>query len=168
MIDGAKRDSQSVTADWTVLQDLIAGVVLREVRHVTKDSGYVTELWRRDWQLDDRPVDQVFQVTLHPGGCSAWHAHMATTDRLFVAGGLVKIVLYDPREDSATQGLVNEFRLGEQRPGLVIVPPGVWHGIRNIGPGTARVANLVDAAYDYEDPDHWRVPADSPEIPYRI
>ncbi len=77
-------------------------------------------------------------------------------------------MLYDARPDSPTAGRVNEFRLGERRPGLVIVPPGVWHGLRNLLSETSTVLNLVDRAYDYEDPDHWRVPPDSPEIPYRL
>ena len=160
------RDRQSVTADWEVLRELIEGVVLKEVRHVTKDSGWVTELWRRDWGLDDLDVDQAFQVTLLPGKLSAWHVHWETTDRLFVNCGFVKVVLYDGREDSPTHGRVSEFHLGEPRPTLVVVPPGVWHGIQNVGDATASVVNLVDRAYEYEDPDHWRVPADCPEIPY--
>jgi glycosyltransferase involved in cell wall biosynthesis len=28
--------------------------------------------------------------------------------------------------------------------------------------------NLVDNAYRYEDPDHWRLPPDSPQVPYRF
>lgn len=167
VLEGAEKDAQSVTADWTVLRDPIDGVLLREVRPVIKDSGWVTELYRRDWGLDTGGVDQAFQVTLHAGGLSAWHCHRNTTDRLTVNRGTVKIALYDDREGSPTRGRVNEFRLGERRPGLLVIPPEVWHGIRNIGPETASVVNLVDFAYAYEDPDHWRVPADHPGIPYR-
>lgn len=162
------RDRQSVTADWEVLRDLIDGVTLKEVRHVTKSNGWVTELWRRDWDLDDLEVDQAFQVTLLPSHLSAWHVHYTTTDRLFVNRGYLKVVLFDGREDSPTHGRVNELHLGEPRPTLVVVPPGVWHGLKNVGDATASVLNIVDRAYDYEDPDHWRVPADCPEIPYRF
>jgi dTDP-4-dehydrorhamnose 3,5-epimerase len=27
---------------------------------------------------------------------------------------------------------------------------------------------MVDRAYTYEDPDHWRLPPDTREIPYRF
>jgi len=30
------------------------------------------------------------------------------------------------------------------------------------------LVNLVDAAYSYDDPDHWRLPPDTPEIPYSL
>jgi dTDP-4-dehydrorhamnose 3,5-epimerase len=111
-------------------------------------------------------VGQVFQVTLFPHSLSAWHCHEVTTDRLFVNQGLMKVVLYDARQDSPSYGQVNEFRLGSMRPGLLIVPPKVWHGVQNISDQSGMVINIVDRAYEYDDPDHWRLPYDSPEIPY--
>jgi dTDP-4-dehydrorhamnose 3,5-epimerase len=168
-LPGATKDEQSVTADWVLLRETIDGVRLIEVRNVIGDSGHTTEVLRRDWFADvDVDVDQVFQVTLRGHAVSAWHVHLNTTDRLFVNVGQVKIVLFDSRPDSPTQGLVNEFRLGDRRPGLVIVPAGVWHGIKNLQASDGCVLNLVDRAYEYEDPDHWRLPSDSREIPYRI
>jgi dTDP-4-dehydrorhamnose 3,5-epimerase len=165
-LPGATKDEQSVTADWTVIQEQIEGVRLIEVRNVLRDSGHTTEVLRRDWFDGDVEIDQVFQVTLGPHAVSAWHVHLGTTDRLFANVGQVKIVLYDGRPESPTRGLVNEFRLGEPRPGLVIVPRGVWHGLKNLTGTESRVLNLVDLAYTYADPDHWRLPADTAEIPY--
>src|SRR5215213_124301 len=165
-LPGATKDAQSVTSDWTVLQDRIEGVELIEVRNVISNSGHTTELLRRDWFGGRVEIDQVFQVTLGPHAISAWHVHLDTTDRLFVNAGQVKIALYDGREGSPTRGRVNDFRLGDRRPGLIVVPPGVWHGIQNLLATESRVINLVDVAYEYEDPDHWRLPADTAEIPY--
>ena len=165
-LPGATKDEQSVTSDWTVLQNPIEGVELIEVRNVIANSGHTTELLRREWFGTGVEVDQVFQVTRGARGISAWHVHLDTTDRLFVNAGQVKIVLYDSRSGSPTHGQVNEFRLGDRRPGLVIIPRGVWHGLQNLLATESRVINLVDVAYEYEDPDHWRLPADTAEIPY--
>lgn len=64
---------------------------------------------------------------------------------------------------------MNEFRFGTVRPALVIVPARVWHGIQNVSATTPTVVlNLVDRAYEYEDPDHWRVPQDAPQIPFKF
>jgi hypothetical protein len=52
------------------------------LKHVPRNNGILTEVFRRDWNLDDRLVDQVFQSVLGPGAVSAWHAHQHTTDRL--------------------------------------------------------------------------------------
>ncbi len=163
---GAKRDAQSITADWQPLQPLIDGVVVREVRNVIKDNGYLTEVWREDWGLDALDVAQVFQVVLEPAAISAWHVHQHATDRLFANHGQLKLVLFDARAGSPTEGRINVFRCGTARPMLVVVPPGVWHGVQNIGASPGSLLNLPDRAYAYEAPDHWRVPPDSDQIPY--
>lgn len=82
--------------------------------------------------------------------------------------GRLLIALYDGRGDSPTRNRTVDFRIGAERPGLVIVPPGVWHGVRNIGSTPLLMINVVDRAYDYEDPDHYRLPVDTPHIPYRL
>lgn len=167
LLPGAGKDRQSVAADWSpVGRRLIEGVEVREARSVPKRSGLVTELYRHDWFDATAVVGQVFVVRLHPAGVSAWHAHASTIDRLTVAAGSATVVLFDARESSPTYGLVNEFHLDERRPTLIVVPPQVWHGVQNNGPETCLIANMPDRPYRYEDPDHWRVPPDSPHVPY--
>ena len=166
-LDGAAKDERSISADWVPVQDLIDGVIVKEVRNVTKASGgYLTEVLRGEWLPDNAAVDQVFQRVLNPGHISGWHVHRTTTDRLFVNWGLVKIVLYDARAASPTHGRINTFTFGIARPALVVVPPGVWHAVQNVSSEPSALLNLVDEAYDYDDPDHWRLPLDTPEIPY--
>ena len=167
LLPGADKDRQSVTAEWNpVGRTLIHGVDLRESRSVAKRSGLVTELYRADWFAAGAVVGQVFVVRLHPGGVSAWHAHERTIDRLTVVIGAATVVLFDARAESPTRGLVNEFHLDEHRPMTIVVPPQVWHGVQNAAGVTCLVANLPDEPYRYDDPDHWRVPPDSPHVPY--
>ncbi len=168
-IKGIKKDKVSITSDWDLInQKLIDGVKIKEVKNVIKGNGLLTEVWRKSWNLDSEPVDQVFQVTLNIGEISDWHVHEYTTDRIFVNSGTIKIVLFDSRENSPTFGLINEFKIGELRPMLVIIPSKVFHAIQNIGDKTASLLNIVDKAYSYEDPDHWRVSIDSEAIPYKF
>ena len=126
----------------------------------------MTEIFRVDWLLDDGIVDQVFQNVLNARQISGWHVHTKTTDRIFVNLGLMKVVLYDARKNSSTFAMINEFMLGDIRPGLLIVPSGVWHAVQNIGQNQSALLNLVNHAYDYESPDHNRLPIDTPHIPY--
>lgn len=165
LLAGAVKASQSVTSEWELIgQPSIEGARLREVKNVLTPDGALVEVFRRDWQLGE--VAQVFQKNLSPGRVSAWHAHEHTTDRIFINAGRVKVVLYDARAESRTSALVNELILGDARPALIIIPPGVWHGVQNVAGETSTLLNLVDQAYRYEDPDHWKLPPDSPEIPY--
>jgi dTDP-4-dehydrorhamnose 3,5-epimerase len=75
-------------------------------------------------------------------------------------------VLYDARKESPTHARLIELHTGEARPAFVVIPPGVWHGLKNLGPGDALLLNCPTIAYDYEDPDHYRLPYDTSEIPY--
>lgn len=163
------KDRQLVRSDWTPAdQTPIQGVVTRQITNVLTNNGYLTEIWRSDWHLDGLPVGQVFQRVLEPAAVSGWHSHLHTSDRLFCASGRLLIALYDARCESPSHGKTALFRIGAERPAIVVVPPGVWHGVRNIGAIPATMLNVVDLAYDYEDPDHYRLPADTPLIPYQI
>ncbi len=165
----ATSRTASVTADWQRRQSLIEGVVCKEVRAVLGGGGALTEIWRSDWGLDDAGLAQVFAKTMPGHAISGWHAHQHTTDRLFALAGQVRIVLFDARSDSPTQGVINEFIAGDGRPMLVVVPPGVWHAVRNEHPAaSALLLNLVDVAYRYDAPDHVELPLDHPDIPYRF
>ena len=165
----AAKDSQSITSDWNSLQEPIEGVIIKEVKNVIKGNADVLcEIFRREWLPANNDIDQVFQSLMMPGSISAWHVHQLTTDRLFVSQGLFRIVLYDARPDSTTYECINEFRLGDVRPALLVIPPGVWHAVQNIATTSAVLLNLVDQAYRYEDPDHWRLPVNTDKIPYQF
>jgi dTDP-4-dehydrorhamnose 3,5-epimerase len=166
MLPGAKKDPQVISRGWQKLQIPIEGLVIREVLHVPGNQGVLTELFRMDWDPSAPPVAQVYQIGLFAGAISAWHCHLQMTDRLFVNHGFMKIVVFDDRQGSATHGEINEFYVGDARPTLIVIPPRVWHGVQNLASSDGLYLNLPSVAYNYEDPDHYRLPQDTPQIPY--
>lgn len=166
MLPGAIKDRQQISEDWHKLGDTIDGVSIREVRHVPRDHGVITEIFRPEWDSAGLPVAQVYQSRLFAGALGAWSCHGRTTDRLFVNQGLVKVVLYDDRNGSNTKGRLIELHAGDTRPCLIVIPPGIWHGLQCLGNIDALVLNCPTEAYNYADPDHYRLPWDTPEIPY--
>lgn len=168
MLPGAEKDLPRVTPDWELRRDLIAGVRVREVKNLVTRNGVTTEIFRTDWGVGQGVVDQIVQVSLRGGSLSAWHCHRQQTDHVFVTRGAIKLVLFDGREGSPTRGKVNEFNLDPVRPMLVVIPPDVWHGMRNLVADTSTFVIFYDRAYRYDDPDEWRLPPDTPAIPYRF
>ncbi|MEH6515098.1 MAG: dTDP-4-dehydrorhamnose 3,5-epimerase family protein [Halioglobus sp.] len=162
----AQKDSQLVDRDWNILQKAIDGVVIKEIRHVPRDHGVITEMYRTEWDPTGLPVLQTYQSRLYPGAIGAWSCHAQSIDRLFVSSGHIKAVLYDGREQSPTYGMINEFHLGDHRPAFLVLPTGIWHGLQNLGDCDSMVINFPTLAYQYEDPDHFRLPMDTPDIPY--
>lgn len=166
MLPGARKDPQLVTKEWEKIEEQIDGVVVREVRHVPRDHGVITEIFRPEWDPTGLPIVHIYQSRLFPGAIGAWSCHATTIDRLFVNQGYLKVVLFDGREESPSYRRVVELHVGDARPAFVILPAGVWHGLQNLGSSDALVINCPTKAYNYEDPDHYRLPFDSPEIPY--
>jgi dTDP-4-dehydrorhamnose 3,5-epimerase len=166
MLAGARKDSQLITPAWKKLEEVIEGVVLHEVLHVPRDHGVITELYRPEWDPTGQPIVHAYQSRLFPGAVGAWSCHAKNIDRLFVNQGHLKVVLFDSREQSRTSGRLNEFHVGDARPTFLIIPTGVWHGLQNLGSSDALVLNFPTNAYDYGDPDHYRLPYDTTEIPY--
>jgi dTDP-4-dehydrorhamnose 3,5-epimerase len=164
----ARKDAAHIDRDWVVDARLIDGVSVREVRNVVTANGITTELYRPDWDVVPGAVQQVIHVALRAGAVSAWHQHRHRWDFLFVVGGHLRVVLYDPREASPTRGQVDVFHLSPARPGLLSVPPWVWHGVQNLSRDTSCFVNMFDRPYDYANPDEWRLPVDTAEIPYRF
>ena len=83
-----------------------------------------------------------------------------------VVKGMMKIALYDPRENSSTRGEVNEFFLGEQNPKLLQIPKLVYHGFKCISQEEAIVINIPTEVYNYEAPDEYRLDPHRNDIPY--
>jgi dTDP-4-dehydrorhamnose 3,5-epimerase len=164
--DLAPRDGQSVTAAGERLEGRIDGVVLRPVTIHIDERGTLTELLRSD--AEDDPLVQVYTATIRPGQVKGWAVHLKKQDRLFLASGVAKVALYDGRVGSPTEGIVDVRFVGNENRGLLFIPAGVYHAIRNIGLDDVLFVNMPTTAYDHENPDKYRLPVDNELIPYTI
>jgi len=144
---------------------MIDGVVLRELKPIPDERGWPTELMRSDWDLFQR-FGQVYLTTVYLGVVKARHYHKKQTDNMVCAKGMLKVALYDSRKSSATFEQVMEVFAVDRKPLLVKIPPRVYHGFKAIGEETAYVTNVPTQLYNYEEPDEFRLPPDTNQIPY--
>ena len=49
MLPGAQKDKQLVDDEWQKIEQGLDGVVAREVLHVPRDHGIITETYRPEW-----------------------------------------------------------------------------------------------------------------------
>lgn len=146
-------------------KQLIDGVVVKDLRVIADERGRLMEILRADEPVFSK-FGQVYMTTAFPGVVKAWHYHELQDDHFVVARGMLKLVLFDDRENSPTRGLVNEFFLGDNANRLVKVPRLVYHGFKGVGCEEVLVINTVSECYNYERPDEFRVPAHDNAIPY--
>ena len=144
---------------------MINGVRVKPLRVLCDERGRLMEMLRRDDDLF-KQFGQVYMTTAYPGVVKAWHYHRKQWDHFVVVAGMMKVVLYDPRDESPTKGEVNEFFMGPHNQILVQIPPLVYHGFKCISECEAVVVNCVTEVYDYNEPDEYRVAPHSSDIPY--
>jgi dTDP-4-dehydrorhamnose 3,5-epimerase len=164
--DQPRPDSASVTSDGTPLTPLIAGVVLRYQRPIEDRRGEVLELYRPSWGVHPDPLVFVYQVRLRPRAIKGWVTHEFQDDRLSIISGALRWALYDDRPDSPTRGLLNDLVVTDRAPGLLIIPRGVWHAVRNIGTSDAIFVNMPTQPYNHAAPDKARLPVGTSRIPF--
>jgi dTDP-4-dehydrorhamnose 3,5-epimerase len=144
---------------------LIDGVKTRKLRLIPDERGFLMEMLRNDWEEFER-FGQVYITAVYPGVVKGWHYHKVQTDHFICVHGMAKVVLYDGRPGSSTQGEINEFFIGDQNPMLVKIPPGVMHGFKGISPEITLIVNVPTELYRYAEPDEYRLPAHTEQVPY--
>jgi dTDP-4-dehydrorhamnose 3,5-epimerase len=144
-----------------VIQDVR---VIPLVAHMD-DRGYLIEIAR--YADDPEPhgvVHQFAQVylvgDLKAGIIRAYHKHAELWDWFFISHGSAKFVLKDDRPTSPTYGETMTIVIGERKPALIVVPPGVYHGWMSLEDDTQMVS-IASHTYKREQPDEMRIPPDS-------
>jgi dTDP-4-dehydrorhamnose 3,5-epimerase len=145
--------------------DEIDGVWVKDLSVIPDERGRLMEILRAD---DEGFVKfgQVYISTTYPDVVKAWHLHKVQADNFVCVKGMVKLVLYDSRDDSPTKGTLTEYFIGEHNPKLVLVPAGVYHGWKCISEEESIVVNIPTEPYNREAPDEYRAAWNTPDIPY--
>jgi dTDP-4-dehydrorhamnose 3,5-epimerase len=144
---------------------VIEGVEVKKLVTNADERGALTEIVRNDDPFFVQ-FGQCYISVSYPGVIRAWHYHKKQTDYFCCIKGMIKVPLYDSREGSATYGEIDELFIGEHNLAVVKIPIGIMHGFKVIGHEPAYLLNFPTEPYRRDDPDEYRVPFDTPEIPY--
>jgi dTDP-4-dehydrorhamnose 3,5-epimerase len=144
---------------------MIDGVIVKQLKVIPDDRGHLMEIIRSDDAFFER-FGQVYMTTTYPNVVKAWHLHRLQTDHMCAVHGMFRVALYDARDDSPTRGEIQEIYMGSHRPVVLRIPPGVYHGWICVSQEEGIVVNMTDYPYNRDDPDEYRLPFDTGEIPY--
>jgi dTDP-4-dehydrorhamnose 3,5-epimerase len=110
------------------------------------------------------PEGQINFSLQFPGVIKAWHRHRQQTDFWLCVQGHIKVGVHD-QDRNRSWMLV----MGEKQPGVLIIPPGLWHGAATVGPVPAGLLYYVTQAYNPAAPDEERRAATSvPGFPWEV
>jgi dTDP-4-dehydrorhamnose 3,5-epimerase len=130
----------------------IDGVQITPLRRIADERGAIFHMLREDSPAFER-FGEIYFSAVYPGVVKGWHIHKRMTLNYAVPVGMIKLVLYDDRASSPTEGAVQELHLGELNYALVTIPPLVWNGFKGEGDGMALVANCASIPHDPDEID---------------
>jgi dTDP-4-dehydrorhamnose 3,5-epimerase len=141
----------------------IDGLTVRPLRRIPDERGAVLHMLR----CDDEGFEafgEIYFSLVYPGVVKGWHRHHEMTLNYAVPVGMVKLVAFDDRPGSPTNGEVVELHIGELDYALVTIPPMVWNGFKGEGTVPALVANCATIPHRPDEID--RLDPFSDRIPY--
>jgi dTDP-4-dehydrorhamnose 3,5-epimerase len=144
----------------------IEDVELRRLTPLADHRGSLLPFLDTRDPLWSEPVVYGYEIMIRPGRIKGWGMHVHQTDRYVVSGCNMRVVLYDGREDSPSYRRIDQFFFTESTPGILMIPPGVWHADQNWGETDAHILNLPTRPYDHEQPDKYRIDPHSDAIPF--
>ncbi len=142
---------------------MIDGVVVKRLLEIPDERGRIMHFMRCD-DPAFTGFGEVYFSTVFPGVVKGWHLHRVMTINYSVPMGIIKLVLYDEREDSSTFGRLMELYIGEGNYSRVTVPSGVWNGFKGLGTRTSIVCNC--ASHPHDPAEIVRLSPTDPRIPY--
>ncbi len=142
---------------------MIEGVKITPLKIIPDERGTILHMLRDDDRVFER-FGEIYFSKVYPGVVKGWHLHKKMTLNYAVPVGMIKLVLFDNRENSPTKGELMELFIGEENYVLVTIPPNVWNGFKGIGLGISMVANCSTT---HHDPDEIiRMDPINNDIPY--
>lgn len=126
---------------------MIEGVHIRPLKQIPDERGKIMHMLRCDDPHFERFGEIYFSI-VYPGTIKGWHLHQRMTLNYATIRGMIKLILFDDRQGSPSQGKLMEIFTGEDDYTLITIPPLVWNGFKGIGVEPAIVANCASEPHD--------------------
>jgi dTDP-4-dehydrorhamnose 3,5-epimerase len=124
----------------------IDGLLVVPLRRIPDERGTIFHMLRRD-DPHFREFGEIYFTSIYRGVVKGWHRHREMTLNYACVWGRVKLAVYDERPGSPTKGALLERFLGTDDYSLVVIPPGLWVGLKGLSE-EAIVANCATHPHD--------------------
>ncbi len=126
---------------------MIDGVEIIALRRIPDERGTIYHMLKCT-DPHFRQFGEIYFSTIYAGVVKGWHRHRDMTLNYACIEGRIKLVMFDDREGSRTQGELMEVFLGPDNYSLVIIPPEIWNGFKGMTAPYAIVANCCTHPHD--------------------
>ena len=124
----------------------IDGVIIRPLKKIPDERGTIMHGIRSDDILND--FGEVYFKKLYRNIINGWHVHEKLILNYICIYKMVKVVLYDMREDSPTKGTIQEVFMGDDNYVLLHIPAGIANASTVISGDFAILCNVASQPHD--------------------
>lgn len=129
---------------------MIEGVIVKKLARIPDDRGTILKM-QENTDKEFKGFGEIYFSMIYPNVVKGWHLHKKAILNYVVVKGMIKLVLYDARENTKTTNEIMEICIGVDNYSLVQIPPGVWNGFKAIGNESAIVADLITVNHENDE-----------------
>ena len=129
---------------------MIHDVKITPLKIISDQRGKVMHMLRSDSKVFSQ-FGEIYFSTIFFDVIKAWHLHKEATLNYACVKGKVRLVLFDNRDKSPTQGIYQELILGQKDYFLVTIPANVWNGFKGIDKSESIVANCLTIPHNEKE-----------------
>ena len=143
----------------------IEGVTTQPLKEITDSLGSVLHMLRSDSPLFNK-FGEIYFSEINPKAIKAWKLHKKITQNIAVPIGKIRLVIYDNRTASSTNGNIAEYQIGRYNNYYLIhIPPMLWYGFQSSENQKSLIVNCTDLPHDPSE--SLLLPLNSEKIPFR-
>ena len=128
----------------------IKDVILTKLKIIKDERGKVMHMLRKDSNVF-KSFGEIYFSTIYKNSIKAWHLHKEATLNYVCVSGKVKLVLFDQRIGSPTNGTYEEVILSPEDYFLVTIPPNIWNGFKGLEHNESIIANCLNLPHNEKE-----------------
>ena len=126
----------------------ISDLKLIKLKQIKDDRGAVYH-YLKSTDETFKGFGEAYYSKINTGIVKGWKMHNQMHQNFCVPFGVVKIVVFDNREDSKTKGEIAEIILDDDTNYcLLSMPPKLWYSFKCISEHPSLLANIIDQPHD--------------------
>jgi dTDP-4-dehydrorhamnose 3,5-epimerase len=129
---------------------MIDDITITPLKIIPDNRGKVMHMLRNDSKIF-QGFGEIYFSTIFLNSVKAWHLHKESTLNYVCISGKVKLVLYDDRNDSRSNGEYQELILSPEKYFLVTIPKNIWNGFKGIQEGESIIANCLTLPHNEKE-----------------
>ena len=110
-----------------LMKSKIQGVKIIKKKVLSDDRGKILHMLKKT-DKEFIKFGEIYFSFVFPKKIKAWHIHKKMTLNYVAIFGRIKLVLFDDRKNSKSNGVIEEIFLSNKNHFLISIPPKIWNG----------------------------------------